>query len=106
MESLVPARACAGQILSLLSRSAESDPVSLNRRAADGFHQFLHALAGTEVEGLWPLATDCFDIARHLNRLEIIHVTSPGHGHYSATKAGINGFIRSAALEFSGYGIQ
>lgn len=33
------------------------------------------------------------------------HVTSPGHGHYSATKAGINGFIRSAALEFSNYGI-
>ncbi|RWP31469.1 SDR family oxidoreductase [Mesorhizobium sp.] len=33
------------------------------------------------------------------------HVTSPGHGHYSATKAGITGLIRSAALEFSGYGI-
>lgn len=33
------------------------------------------------------------------------HVTSPGHGHYSATKAGINGFVRAAALEFSGYGI-
>lgn len=33
------------------------------------------------------------------------HVSSPGHGHYSATKAGINGFIRSAALEFSSYGI-
>ena len=33
------------------------------------------------------------------------HVTSPGHGHYGATKAGINGFIRSAALEFSGFGI-
>ncbi|MGX5848922.1 SDR family oxidoreductase [Mesorhizobium sp. PL10] len=32
-------------------------------------------------------------------------VSSPGHGHYSASKAGINGFIRSAALEFSGYGI-
>ena len=32
-------------------------------------------------------------------------VTSPGHGHYSATKAGINGFIKSAALEFSSYGI-
>ncbi len=32
-------------------------------------------------------------------------VTSPGHGHYSASKAGINGFIRAAALEFSGYGI-
>lgn len=33
------------------------------------------------------------------------HVTSPGHGHYGATKAGINGFIRSAALEFSSFGI-
>jgi len=28
-------------------------------------------------------------------------VTSPGHGHYSASKAGINGFIKAAALEFS-----
>ncbi|MEX0627305.1 MAG: SDR family oxidoreductase [Cucumibacter sp.] len=32
-------------------------------------------------------------------------VTSPGHGHYSASKAGVNGFIRAAALEFAGYGI-
>jgi 3-oxoacyl-[acyl-carrier protein] reductase len=32
-------------------------------------------------------------------------VTSPGHGHYAASKAGINGFIKSAALEFSPYGI-
>ena len=32
-------------------------------------------------------------------------VTSPGHGHYSATKAGINGFIKAAALEFASYGI-
>lgn len=32
-------------------------------------------------------------------------VTSPGHGHYGASKAGINGFIRSAALEFAGFGI-
>jgi 3-oxoacyl-[acyl-carrier protein] reductase len=32
-------------------------------------------------------------------------VTSPGHGHYSATKAGINGFIKAAALEFAGDGI-
>ena len=32
-------------------------------------------------------------------------VSSPGHGHYSATKAGINGFIRAAAIEFAGYGI-
>jgi 3-oxoacyl-[acyl-carrier protein] reductase len=33
------------------------------------------------------------------------YVTSPGHGHYGASKAGINGLIRSAALEFSGFGI-
>ena len=33
------------------------------------------------------------------------YVTSPGHGHYSATKAGSNDFIKSSALEFSGYGI-
>ena len=33
------------------------------------------------------------------------HVTSPGHGHYSASKSGINGFIKAAALEFSSYGI-
>ncbi len=32
-------------------------------------------------------------------------VTSPGHGHYSASKAGINGFIKAAALEFAGCGI-
>ncbi len=32
-------------------------------------------------------------------------VTSPGHGHYSASKAGINGFIKAAALEFSSYNI-
>jgi 3-oxoacyl-[acyl-carrier protein] reductase len=32
-------------------------------------------------------------------------VSSPGHGHYSASKGGINGFIKAAALEFAGYGI-
>jgi NADP-dependent 3-hydroxy acid dehydrogenase YdfG len=31
------------------------------------------------------------------------HVSSPGHGHYAASKAGINGFIKSAAIEFAGY---
>jgi 3-oxoacyl-[acyl-carrier protein] reductase len=33
------------------------------------------------------------------------HVTNPGHGHYAASKSGINGFIRAAALEFAGHGI-
>ena len=32
-------------------------------------------------------------------------VSSPGHGHYSASKAGINGFIKAAAIEFAGYNI-
>ena len=32
-------------------------------------------------------------------------VTSAGNGHYSASKAGINGFIRAAALEFARYRI-
>jgi 3-oxoacyl-[acyl-carrier protein] reductase len=32
-------------------------------------------------------------------------VTSPGHGHYSASKAGIVGFVRAAALEAAPYGI-
>ena len=32
-------------------------------------------------------------------------VSSPGHGHYSASKAGINGFIKTAALEFARYKI-
>ncbi len=32
-------------------------------------------------------------------------VSNPGHGHYSASKAGINGFIRAAAVEFAPHGI-
>ena len=32
-------------------------------------------------------------------------VSTPGHGHYSASKAGINGLIRAAALELAPFGI-
>ncbi|HQZ11343.1 MAG TPA: SDR family NAD(P)-dependent oxidoreductase [Devosia sp.] len=32
-------------------------------------------------------------------------VSSPGHAHYSASKAGINGLIKTVALEFAGHGI-
>jgi len=32
-------------------------------------------------------------------------VSSPGHAHYASSKAGISGFIKSAAIEFARYGI-
>lgn len=32
-------------------------------------------------------------------------VSSPGHGHYSASKAGINGLIRAAAIELAPSGV-
>ena len=32
-------------------------------------------------------------------------VSSPGHGHYSASKAGINGLIRAAAIELAPHGV-
>ena len=32
-------------------------------------------------------------------------VSSPGHAHYAASKAGILGLVRTAAIEFSSYGI-
>jgi len=32
-------------------------------------------------------------------------VSSPGHGHYSASKGGINGFIKAASVEFAAWNI-
>lgn len=32
-------------------------------------------------------------------------VSSPGHAHYAASKAGINGFVKTAAIEFAPFGI-
>lgn len=32
-------------------------------------------------------------------------VSSPGHAHYAASKAGINGFVRTAAIEYASDGI-
>ncbi|HJP52236.1 MAG TPA: SDR family oxidoreductase [Pseudomonadales bacterium] len=33
------------------------------------------------------------------------HVVMPGNAHYAASKGGLNGFIRAAAIEFAGDGI-
>lgn len=33
------------------------------------------------------------------------HVAVPGNAHYAASKSGLNGFIRAAAIEFAGEGI-
>lgn len=33
------------------------------------------------------------------------HVTSAGHAHYAASKAGISGLVKTAAIEFSEFGI-
>ena len=37
--------------------------------------------------------------------ITVPRVTSPGHGHYSASKAGINGLIRAAAIEYAPFAI-
>ena len=68
---------------------------------------------GVNLRGTFLAAQACLPAmrAQHYGRMVFTssitgpHVTMPGHGHYSASKAGINGFIRAAALEFAPYGI-
>jgi 3-oxoacyl-[acyl-carrier protein] reductase len=49
--------------------------------------------------------------AQHYGRIVLTssitgpRVSSPGHGHYSASKAGINGLIRAAAIELAPFGV-
>ncbi len=65
------------------------------------------------LRGCFLAAQSCLPVMRKRHHGRVIfmssitgpHVTSPGHGHYSASKAGINGFIRAAALEFAPHGI-
>jgi len=70
-------------------------------------------VCAVNLRGTFLAARACLDPmrTRHYGRMVFTssitgpRVTSPGHGHYSATKAGINGFIKAAALEFAAYGI-
>lgn len=65
------------------------------------------------LRGTFLAAKACFEVmrARRYGRMVFTssitgpRVTSPGHGHYSASKAGMNGFIKAAALEFAPWGI-
>ena len=65
----------------------------------------LRGTFNTTLAALAPMKAQGYGRMLYTSSITGPHVTSPGHGHYAASKAGINGFIRSAALEFSGYGI-
>jgi len=54
---------------------------------------------------LTPMRAQCYGRMVFTSSVTGPRVSSPGHGHYSASKAGINGFIKAAAIEFAGYGI-
>lgn len=77
--------------------------------SADEWDQVL----GVNLRGCFLAAKACLAPMRARGRGRMIftssitgpRVTAPGHGHYSASKAGINGFIRAAALEFAAHGI-
>jgi 3-oxoacyl-[acyl-carrier protein] reductase len=71
------------------------------------------SVMAVNLKGTFLAARAALDVMRPRNYGRMIftssitgpRVTSPGHGHYSASKAGINGFIKAAAIEFSNYGI-
>ena len=71
------------------------------------------SVLAVNLRGCFVSAQACLPVMRSSGAGRIIfissitgpRVSSPGHGHYSASKAGINGFIRAAALEFAQWGI-
>ena len=65
----------------------------------------LRGTFNTTLAALAPMKAQGYGRMLYTSSITGPRVTSPGHGHYAASKAGINGFIRSAALEFAGYGI-
>src|SRR5262249_34246271 len=71
------------------------------------------AVFATNLGGTFLAAKACLPLMRPQRAGRMIftssitgpRVVNPGHSPYAATKAGINGFIRAAAIEFAGYGI-
>jgi 3-oxoacyl-[acyl-carrier protein] reductase len=71
------------------------------------------AVLGVNLRGCFLAIQACARAMRGQNYGRIVltssitgpRVTSPGHGHYSASKAGINGLIRAAAIELAPDGI-
>ena len=68
---------------------------------------------GVNLRGCFLTAQACFEPMRREGYGRIVftssitgpRVSAPGHAHYAASKGGINGLIRSAALEFAPFGI-
>jgi 3-oxoacyl-[acyl-carrier protein] reductase len=71
------------------------------------------AVFATNLGGTFLAAKACLPLMRAQRAGRMIftssitgpRVVNPGHSPYAATKAGINGFIRAAAIEFASYGI-
>jgi 3-oxoacyl-[acyl-carrier protein] reductase len=68
---------------------------------------------GVNLKGCFLAAQACLPAMkaqRHGRMIFTASITGPrvsasGHGHYSASKAGITGFVRAAAIEFAAHGI-
>ncbi|MBM3516548.1 MAG: SDR family oxidoreductase [Alphaproteobacteria bacterium] len=113
----------AGSVCSLVDAALKDfDRIDILHQNAGVFPQ--HAIAdiavaewdqvlGVNLRGCFLCAQACFPAMKAQAYGRIVftssitgpHVTSPGHAHYAASKGGINGFIRSAALEFAPFGI-
>jgi 3-oxoacyl-[acyl-carrier protein] reductase len=71
------------------------------------------AVLGVNLRGCFLAIQACARAMRAQNYGRIVltssitgpRVSLPGHGHYSASKAGINGLIRAAAIELAPFGI-
>ncbi|MGE7955577.1 SDR family oxidoreductase [Pseudomonas sp. NPDC089530] len=120
------------QVLDLGTRAAANQAVAATLRAFGGLDLLIHNAAVFPMDNLWDLSDDilettlavnlksCFWLTQAalpaLRRAEHprIVITSsvtgprtaiPGLSHYAASKAGVNGFIRAAALELASYRI-
>ena len=78
-----------------ISAAEWDDVLGVNLRSA-----FLLARAALE-----PMKSNGGGRLIYISSITGTRVSSPGHAHYGASKAGINGFIKTAALELAGHGI-